>query len=146
MRFHATSAPLISRAPLTRSGARIAVSGLQAAAQRLRPTLANRCSTEFDAVDFAFYGCASTVPCTVLPSYENGAALALDGTGQQQWVLHVVNAGVEYALSISTNVTAFNANPSSCAFAGPHRGTAKPVVIAIGAAGLVGLVRRLRRH
>ena len=109
-------------------------------------TLANSCSTEFDAVDFEFYGCASTVPCTVLPSYENGAALAIGGTGQPQWVLHVVNEGVEYALSISTNVTAFNANPSSCAFAaGPHRGTTNPVVIAIGAAGLVGLVRRLRR-
>jgi hypothetical protein len=110
-------------------------------------TLANRCSTEFDAVDFEFYGCASTVPCTVLPSYENGAALAIGGTGQPQWVLHVENASVEYALSISANVTAFNANPSSCAIADPHCGTIEPIVIAIGAAGLVGLVaRRLRRQ
>ena len=107
-------------------------------------TLVNTCATSFEAIDFEFYGCDSTAPCSVLPSYKDSAAVAIDGAGDPQWVLHVENAGVEYALAISAHVPAFNANPSSCAIAGLPRRTRDPAPMALGAIAMVGLVGRRR--
>ena len=112
----------------------------------IQMTLANSCSTAFNAVDFSFYGCTPATPCRVIPSGENTAAEAIDGTGSKNWILHVENAGVDYALTISANVTAFDDNPNSCSLSRRMPANTNAAEGAIGIALLVGSAARSRRR
>jgi hypothetical protein len=73
--------------------------------------LKNSCATPLDTVDFGFQGCPAGGPCSVPPSAQNSVALAADGDGKKQWLLHVRNDNTDYALSISVTVANFNGSP-----------------------------------
>jgi hypothetical protein len=107
--------------------------------------LKNSCATPLDTVDFGFQGCPAGGPCSVPPSAQNSVALAADGDGKKQWLLHVRNDNTDYALSVAAVVANFNGHPSGCEAGSAAGRNADPVALTVGLGALVGLVFWRRR-
>jgi hypothetical protein len=107
--------------------------------------LTNACTTPLDTVDFGFRGCPEGGPCSVPPSAQNSVALAVDSAGKKQWLLHVRQDNVDYALTISATITDFNGSPGGCQAGGGSRRIGDPIALAAVLAALMGCVFRRRR-